>query len=193
DPKFLNIRSASLSRAFLENLDKRTSARSRVLPIEQLETRLEQLVRAGGESELNKLRDRARQIADELGWGARFKRLDALVGTLLGTRRGKVASAIAQARAAGEPFDAACLERLQLLFAELRNPVAGILDSFGAPDHFRNKAFFESYFSNYIEGTTFDVTEAERIVFEKRIPPSRPKDAHDVLGTFEIVSDLGEM
>ncbi|HEY6033968.1 MAG TPA: Fic family protein, partial [Kofleriaceae bacterium] len=62
-----------------------------------------------------------------------------------------------------------------------------------APDHFKNKAFFEAYFSNYIEGTTFEVAEAEAIVFDKKIPPERPTDAHDVLGTFDIVSDLGEM
>jgi hypothetical protein len=193
DPTFLTIRSSSLPRALLENLSSRSSSRSRVLPIEQLEARLEQILHANGEAELNALRDRARQISEEVGWSAEFKRLDALIGTLLGTRRGQVASAVAQARAVGEPFEPACLERLQLLFAELRNPRPDIVDSFAAPDHFKNKAFFEAYFSNYIEGTRFEVTEAEAIVFEKKIPPARPKDAHDVLGTFEIVSDLGEM
>jgi hypothetical protein len=193
DPKFLTIRSSSLPRALLENLTARSSSQSRRLPIEQLEARLERILHANGEGELNALRDRARQIAEELGWSAAFKRLDALIGTLLGTRRGEVTSAVARARAIGEPFEPACLERLQLLFAELRDPLPGIVDSFAAPDHLKNKAFFEAYFSNYIEGTTFEVTEAEAIVFEKKIPSARPKDAHDVLGTFEIVSDLGEM
>jgi hypothetical protein len=193
DPKFLTIRSSSLPRALLENLSSRSTSQSRVLPIEQLEARLEQILRTSGGAELNALRDRARQISEEVGWSAEFKRLDALIGTLLGARRGDVASAVAQARAVGEPFDPACLERLQLLFAELRNPLPDIVDSFTAPDHFKNKAFFEAYFSNYIEGTTFEVTEAEAILFEKKIPAARPKDAHDVLGTFDIVSDLGEM
>jgi hypothetical protein len=193
DPTFLTIRSSSLARALLENLVARSSARSRVVPIEQLEGRLERVLHVGSESELNRIRDRARAIADELGWGSEFKRLDALIGTLLGTRRKKVTSAVAQARAAGEPFDAACLERLQILFAELRNPLPGLADTFSAADHFRNKAFFESYFSNYIDGTRFEVAEAEEIVFDKKIPAARPKDAHDIVGTFEIVSDLGEM
>src|SRR3546814_3295122 len=54
-------------------------------------------------------------------------------------------------------------------------------------------AFFEAYFSNFIEGTEFSVGEAREIVFEGTIPPERPEDAHDILGTFRIVSDVREM
>ena len=53
-----------------------------------------------------------------------------------------------------------------------------------------NVAFFEAYFSNYIEGTEFEVDEAEGIVFDHRIPEHRPEDAHDVLGTFELIDDV---
>jgi hypothetical protein len=166
---------------------------ARALPIEQLEARLEQILHVAGEPELNKLRDRAREIASELGWNRAFARLDGLIGALLGTRSGQVTSAIDKARAASEPFDPRCLERLQLLFAELRTPLPELLDPVEAPDHVRNKAFFESYFSNYIEGTTFDIAEAEQIVFDNRIPANRPKDAHDIVGTFAVVSDPGEM
>jgi Fic family protein len=56
-----------------------------------------------------------------------------------------------------------------------------------------NLAFYEAYFSNFIEGTEFSVDEAKEIVFEGVIPQERPEDAHDVLGTFRIVSDVGEM
>jgi hypothetical protein len=193
DPPFLNIRCSSQARAFLENLSTHAAARSRVLPIERLEARLEQILHLGGEAELNQLRDRAREIALDLGWKHEFERLDGLIGTLLGSRAGPVSSAIARARAVGEPFDAAGLERLQLLFAELRNPLPEIEDVFEAPDHFKNKAFLEAYFSNYIEGTTFEIAEAEEIVFDHKIPAHRPKDAHDIVGTFEVVSDPGEM
>ncbi len=50
-------------------------------------------------------------------------------------------------------------------------------------------SFYEAYFSNFIEGTEFTVEEAHAIVFEGRIPADRPKDAHDILGTFDLVSD----
>ena len=56
-----------------------------------------------------------------------------------------------------------------------------------------NQAFFEAYFSNFIEGTEFAVDEARAIVFDGVIPRNRPADAHDVLGTFELVSDPAEM
>ena len=49
--------------------------------------------------------------------------------------------------------------------------------------------FFEAYFSNFIEGTEFEVDEAEAIVFRGAIPKERPRDAHDILGTFRVVSD----
>ncbi|HWO17575.1 MAG TPA: Fic family protein [Kofleriaceae bacterium] len=191
DPPFLTIRTSSQARAFLENLSARAAGRS--IPIEQLEAKLEQILHLGGEAELNELRTQARKIAHKLGWSQEFKRLDGLLGTLLGTRKEHLTSAVARARALGEPFDAPCLERLQLLFAELRAPLPEWKDSFAAPDHFKNKAFFESYFSNYIEGTTFEIEEAEEIVFDKKIPASRPKDAHDITGTFAVVSDPVEM
>ena len=46
-------------------------------------------------------------------------------------------------------------------------------------------AFVESYFSNYIEGTTFTVEEAEDIVFKGRLVAQRHEDSHDVRGTFD--------
>ena len=56
-----------------------------------------------------------------------------------------------------------------------------------------NQAFFEAYFSNFIEGTEFAVDEASAIVFDGVIPANRPADAHDVLGTFRLVSNAEEM
>ena len=52
--------------------------------------------------------------------------------------------------------------------------------------------FYEAYFSNYIEGTEFTLDEAASI-FDVVIPADRPADAHDVLGTYEVVSDHDEM
>ena len=49
--------------------------------------------------------------------------------------------------------------------------------------------FFEAYFSNYIEGTTFSVEEARRIAIDGEVPPERPADAHDVSATYRIVND----
>jgi len=56
-----------------------------------------------------------------------------------------------------------------------------------------NQAFYEDYFSNFIEDTEFAVDEASAIVFKGVIPPNRPADVHDVLGTFRLVSNPEEM
>ncbi|RKX68737.1 MAG: cell filamentation protein Fic, partial [Spirochaetes bacterium] len=40
---------------------------------------------------------------------------------------------------------------------------------------------------------TFEIEEAEEIVFDRKIPADRPGDAHDILGTFNIVADKNEM
>lgn len=92
------------------------------------------------------------------------------------------------------PFDPVRLEKFITLFEALKA---------SAPVHRRarettgaartNLAFFEAYFSNFIEGTEFEIDEAVDIVFNGRIPNDRPEDAHDVLGTFRIVSDTSEM
>jgi hypothetical protein len=61
------------------------------------------------------------------------------------------------------------------------------------PTSFRNFAFFESYFSNYIEGTVFEIDEAKQIIQTNKPIPSRNDDSHDVLGTYQIVSNKKEM
>jgi Fic family protein len=54
-------------------------------------------------------------------------------------------------------------------------------------------AFFDAYFSNFIEGTRFAVDDAREIVFDGKIPEHRPKDAHDVIGTYQVLSSRHEM
>lgn len=53
-------------------------------------------------------------------------------------------------------------------------------------------AFYEAYFSNYIEGSTLSIEEAERVVFTGE-DVGKPEDAHDMRGTWQIVSDDTEM
>lgn len=53
-------------------------------------------------------------------------------------------------------------------------------------------AFYEAYFSNYIEGSTLSIDEAERVVFSND-DVGKPEDAHDMRGTWKIVSDDAEM
>lgn len=53
--------------------------------------------------------------------------------------------------------------------------------------------FFECYFSNYIEGTEFEIEDAWQIIEIGQPMPVRNADSHDVLGTFQIVANRREM
>jgi hypothetical protein len=193
-PNF-GFHSASSARALLENLSTTQASRSRALSSEQMEEWLEKFLHAKGEKSLNQIRDRARLIAKELDWQREFRKLDLVIGAILGTRPAKILKgAVSRARVDQQPFDPQCNERLESLFADLRAaPLLEIQETAKARDHFNNKAFFEAYFSNYIEGTIFEIEEAEEIIFDRKVPKERPKDAHDILNTYQIVSDPNMM
>lgn len=180
---------SSWARRFLDNM-RPSRARSgvrRTLSRAELETQLERLLANQGEDELNRLRDEAAQLAADLGRERELGELTALIGALLGTRDARLASPLARAARVGESWDEARVALFDALFAALhthvpvRRPAAQRIES--------TFSFYEAYFSNFIEGTEFTIEEARRIVFEGAMPLDRPKDAHDVLGTFDLVSD----
>ncbi|MEA3054137.1 MAG: hypothetical protein QOG72_3040 [Sphingomonadales bacterium] len=198
DRRFIGgARLASTPRAYLENMRESRASPNRVrrtLSREEIETRLDALIRRQGEGPLNKLRDEARSLAPKLALEKEFEELNDLIGALLGTRDVETRSDVGKARAAGQPFDPDRIALFERLFVALREAIPTPRP---APDRASeanaNLAFFEAYFSNFIEGTEFSVGEAREIVFEGAIPAERPEDAHDVLGTFRIVSDNQEM
>jgi hypothetical protein len=180
---------SSWPRRFLDNM-RRSRARSgtrRTLSRPELEAQLERLLANQGEGELNRLRDEATQIAGELDRDRELAELSSLTGALLGTRETRLASALGRATQAGESWDEARLALFDVLFAALHEHVP--LDRPAAERISPTFSFFEAYFSNFIEGTEFTVEEAHDIVFRAVVPVDRPKDAHDVLGTFDLVSD----
>lgn len=181
---------SSESRKALENLEKGSSKSARTLSIESLEEWLETLLNARGEKGLNKLRDRAHELAS-LGWEEQSKKLDAIIGALLKTRPASVLqSDLAQKRALGVPYDNGRVQLFDTLTTELLRRVNPVYEQpkLNSNQH-QAFAFFESYFSNFIEGTEFEIDEAKEIVFDGKIPEARPEDGHDILGVYGLVSD----
>ncbi len=196
DAEFMGMKASSFERALLENLAAaKGTLVGRVMPQEGIESRLEDILRNKDEESLNSVRDKAKEISKWLNMDLEFKRLDRIIGALLGTKpKESLIGEHAIARSQGSAFDPKCFNRLEVLFAHLRHlPLKEIKEKNKSPEHFNHKAFFEAYFSNYIEGTIFEIKEAEGIVFDNRFPSARPIDAHDILSTYRIVSDPNEM
>ena len=175
---------ASRPRLLLENLGKKGIIRA---SREEVENYLVAILNASGEKALNEIRDQAAALAPSLDAERALEELRSLIGALLGTHaRGELRTKAGLAVAHGAPVDQERLARFEVLAGHLRreplprieNHVAGL-----ARQHF---AFIESYFSNYVEGTKFDIEQARDIVMNQSIVPNRPKDSHDILGVFRL-------
>ena len=188
---------AQQERAFLENMQtsRQVGPTSKTLTLAEIENKLEQIVQVKGEEGLNQFRDKAREIAEKLEMQSEFEKLTKLISALLTTKPSKILkSPIAIARALGNPYDKHRIELFEKLFIELQQqPYKNRKDINTATNAFRNFAFFEAYFSNYIEGTIFEIEEAKSIIQTETPIPNRNEDSHDILGTYKLVSNQKEM
>jgi len=178
------------ARKFLDNLRPsraRGGGIARTLSRSEIEDELVRIAARRGVEALNELRDQAREIAPVLDAEREMRPLDDLIGAVQGTRDMELATSAARARCRGLAFDPRRLELFEALQGYLlQDPQPGLPEQ---PDSLPALSFVEAYFSNWIEGTEFAVDEAEGIVFQGEVPDGRFEDAHDVLGTFELVND----
>lgn len=186
---------SSTARQLLDNLHRSRGWNRRTLSDDEVEDWIDELISTRGEAGINRLRDEARALAVELKRAAAMRRLDALVSAALNTGDARtIASRRLARRAAGLPVDARRLDAFERLARELDDSAPDITPDL--PEDRQRRAllpFYEAYFSNFIEGTEFTLDEAAEIVFGGQVPTDRPADAHDVLGTYELVSDPVEM
>jgi len=184
-------------RAFLENLQssRKSGPESKTISIAELENKLEKIVQVKGEEELNHIRDNSKVIADKLGMQSEFEKLNKLISALLSTQPSKILSSPrAIARAFGNPYDQSRIDLFEILFLELKQrEFKNAIDRNTTNKAFQNFAFFEAYFSNYIEGTRFEVIEAKNIIETDTPMFNRDEDSHDILGTYKLVSNKTEM
>lgn len=194
DPLWMGgLRKSSVPRALAENLAPSRARRgvARTLRDDELATWVAQLAQQYPADRLNRFRDRARDIAAELGLTSRFALLQDLFNAVLGTKptgRGGLLGATAH----GHGWDVRRLARFTHLAERLADaalsPEPRQLDVLNEA-MVREQPFFEAYLSNLIEGTEFTVEEAVRIVYDRAVPVVRAADAHDVVSTYELISD----
>ncbi len=184
-------------RALLENLQvsRQLGPQSKTVTLLEIEAKLEQIIRVKGEDGLNSVRDNAKEIAEKLNMQSEYAKLNKLISALLTTKPSKIlTSPIALARAFGNPYDPSRIELFEKLFKHLKQKEFKNVPEINTnKTAFKNFAFFEAYFSNYIEGTVFELEEAKSIIKTETPILNRDEDSHDVLGTYRIVSNLKEM
>lgn len=189
-----NLYLPSTARRFLENMRtarREKSIEPRYLSQKEVEEKLDAYIRTNGEVAINKLRDEMRELAPVLGLEKEFQKINLIISAMLQTHEAVLSSDAAIARSQGDAFDPKRVVLFTRLYEDLqsRSPVFRKTENNASPV----LCFYEAYFSNYIEGTKFPVEDAMEIVFENKIPEDRPADAHDIAGTYEIVSNLNEM
>jgi hypothetical protein len=183
---------ASQARLLLENMGQSRKQITRAGP-KRVEEKLIKILHVNGEKELNKIRDDAKTIAPMLNANQEMERLNGIIGALLGTHeKGQLRTKSGQMVAKGTPVDDGRIERFNLLANYLRTQtLPKLTDTALSIKAQQNFAFFESYFSNYVEGTKFSIEEAEDIVINNKLVVDRPKDSHDVLGVFKLATTPG--
>lgn len=198
EPVFPNLNRSNVARCLLENLIsvKKTDYKNiKTIGIEGVENYLAKELRYRNESALNQIRDEAKKIANDLDFEAEFKKLNTIVSALLSTHQGDnvLKTRYAKAVAKNEPFDAKRLALFEALYLYLKK--CNFLERkfiFDASS-LRHLSFYESYFSNFIEGTEFTLDEAEDIVFSGKKVDHRHADSHDVMANFLLTNDSLEM
>ncbi len=179
---------SSRPRQLLENLSPERGARGKSAGAKKVEELLIRILHANGEAELNRIRDDARALVEPSAFKEQFTKLDKLIGALLATQDdGTLKTREGKLVAKGTPVDSDTMARFEVLASELRTTVLARRPAVAASEPARSAfAFLEAYFSNYVEGTEFEIEEARNIALEGRIVELRPKDSHDILGVFRL-------
>ena len=187
------LRMASAARTLLDNLVSTRGRRGyvpRTLSRAELEDWLAGKAIAWGPERTERLRAECHELAETFRGDHDVEIVDALFDQLQGLEPPR--------RDAGETFTAftagaAWDERRIKLFESVGDALMSLPD--GVPRHLPvsdalgELPFYESYFSNYIEGTEFTIEEA-RTIIETQVPPAdRPEDGHDILGSYHCVVD----
>jgi hypothetical protein len=189
---------ASKGRALAENTRSSRSRDGRIrrtLDWAELGDWIDRLCQIDGPQRLSEYRQKAEQVAAAVGApGEGVQRLSRMIGAALGTQQVRSDSKALAARQASMPYDQDRIRRFDRLVSGLREsapqnrPVRDVRDP-----QYTYLPFFEAYFSNFIEGTEFELDEAIAVVYNHEQIAGRGDDSHDLLGTYKVVSDLDDM
>lgn len=189
---------ASKGRTLVENTRPsraRNGRPRRTLDADELADWIDRLAMVDDDDKLAAYRIAAERTAQPLGAADdAIATVSRLIGAALGTQQADSGSSALAARQAGLPYDRDRMRLFGVLIDALHasrpqnRPVA---DPSAA--RYTHLPFYEAYFSNFIEGTEFDLPDALAVVYEGKSLPGRDDDSHDLLGTYQVVNDRTEM
>lgn len=193
-----NLARSDVPRMLLENL---TTVRGdayigiKTIGVEGVEKFLTKQLSLHGEESINQIRDEAKAIAQELDYENEFYKLNQVISSLLSTHpdSNSLITPYAKAAAQKKPYDEHRIQLFDALILYLKKCNFIIRQYQYESKSFKNLSFYESYFSNFIEGTEFMIDEAEDIVFKGTEINNRHADSHDVLSNFLITNNYSEI
>lgn len=179
------------ARQLLENLVPNRGEDRRAAGEAAVESRLITICQSRGEVALNKLRDEASRLSAQLGRQKEASKLSMMIGAILGTKPAHRAIT-PEGQALAQGIDHGRMKLFQALVSILNETEhSTILDVAPNGDKKLHAALYESYFSNYIEGTKFSIEQASEIVLEGKPVKNRPKDSKDIAGVFHQANEPG--
>ena len=164
----------------------------RTLSLAELEDWLAAKAVTWGAGRISRLHEDAIALCEAVGVPERVERIDRLFARLGGDEPARpTGGQLLLAYTSGRAWDERRLELFNRLAQKLTDyEDADVPSWLPAGTETEGLPFFESYFSNYIEGTVFSVSEARQIVDTQQPPAERPADGHDILGTYRCVADI---
>ncbi len=191
DMRFPNgVALAGVTRGLVENVNLPGRPASGTAGTAAVEDIIDELARTGGAGKVRNALTQLDVIAgnfDPAAVALVRTRLSAALGSFSG-QLGVTSTRLA-ARLSGQPFDQHRIDLLRGLTSSLEERAPVPRNASRDPRDRAWLPFFEAYFSNYIEGTEFDVAEARAIAIDGLIPANRPQDAHDVAATYRLAAD----
>lgn len=196
-PFFEGLFRSQDARAFLENCmpSRKSEDAAKSLQMAEIGQKLAELRQIHSDSALIRLKDQASVLAPMLGLEKELKVLTKLINGILQQTNTDSANHSGGLKSyLGKPFHLPTIQLLESLYTHLAgNNFPQYPDLNMATVTYQHFAFFESYFSQYLEGNEFELSEARQII-ERATPFSgRKEDAEDLLHCYQLASNKKEI
>ncbi len=159
--------------------------------LRMVEDRIEMHARSSGVGRIRSLLQQLDVIAEAFDHGA-VEIVRARLAATLGTFSAgspPISSPLLSARFAGAPFDGYRITMIEQLIEILTARPPAPRPVTPPMERWTWLPFFEAYFSNFIEGTRFDVDEARTIAIDGVPFDGKLEDSHDVAATYRLAID----